>query len=99
MVYLLMYKLSQDHLKLFFGAVRSAGGFNNNPTAQQFTSAYKRLPLRRSIEGGKGNCEKRDPIDILHVLDYSCNASNEEITISNAAIIRKYDLQERRPTL
>jgi hypothetical protein len=30
--YLLTYKLSQDHLELFFGAVRSAGGFNNNPT-------------------------------------------------------------------
>ena len=32
--YLLTYKFSQDHLELFFGAIRSAGGFNNNPTAQ-----------------------------------------------------------------
>ena len=31
---LLTYKLSQDHLELFFSAVCAAGGFNNNPTAQ-----------------------------------------------------------------
>ena len=55
--YLLTYKLSQDQFELFFGAIRSAGGFNNNPTAQQFTAAYKRLLLRSSIGGGKGNCQ------------------------------------------
>jgi len=43
MKYLLTYKFSQDHIELFFGAVRSTGGFNNNPTA------YKRL-LMRGIE-------------------------------------------------
>ena len=37
--YLLMYKLSQDHLELFFGSARAKGGFNNNPTAVQFRSA------------------------------------------------------------
>ena len=39
MKYILTYKFSQDHLELFFGAIRSSGGFNNNPTAQQFTAA------------------------------------------------------------
>lgn len=43
--YLLTYKMSQDHLELFFGAVCSAGGFNNNPTGQQFTAAYNRRTL------------------------------------------------------
>ena len=43
MKYVLTYKFSQDHLELLLGAVRAAGGFNNNPTAQQFISAYKRL--------------------------------------------------------
>ena len=94
--YLLTYKLSQDHLELFFGAVRSAGGFNNNPTTQQFTAAYKHLLLRSHIEGGKGNCEKRDPIDILSVLGDSCKINNM-VTITNAALIRKYDLTERSP--
>ena len=46
MKYILTYKFSQDHLELFFGAIRSSGGFNNNPTAQQFTAAYKRLKVQ-----------------------------------------------------
>ena len=40
--YILTYKFSQDHLELFFCALRAYGGFNNNPTAQQFRAAYKR---------------------------------------------------------
>jgi hypothetical protein len=71
--YLLTYKLSQYHLELFFGAVRSAGGFNNNPTTQQFTAAYKCLLLRSHIEGGKRNCENRDPIEILSAVSDTCN--------------------------
>ncbi|KYN05673.1 THAP domain-containing protein 9 [Cyphomyrmex costatus] len=33
--YLLTYKLSQDFLETFFGAIRARGGFNNNPNANQ----------------------------------------------------------------
>ena len=95
MKYLLTYKFSQDHLELFFGAIRSAGGFNNNPTAQQFTAAYKRLLMRSTIEGGKGNCQKLDPTSILHIIDDTCNVNKEDVTITNAALIRKYDLTER----
>ena len=40
--YILTYKFSQDHLELIFCALRACGGFNNNPTAQQFRAAYKR---------------------------------------------------------
>jgi hypothetical protein len=50
--YVLTYKMSQDHLELFFGAVRAAGGWNNNPTAMQFRSAYKQLLMRHNITGG-----------------------------------------------
>lgn len=39
--YLLTYKLSQDHLEVFFSALRSRGGFNNNPSAYQFRNAYR----------------------------------------------------------
>ena len=84
MNYLLTYKFSQDHLELFFGAVRSAGGFNNNPTAQQFTAAYKRLLMRSTIEGGKGNCQKLDPTSILYIIDDTCNVNEEEVSITNA---------------
>ena len=80
MNYLLTYKFSQDHLELFFGAIRSAGGFNNNP-----------------IEGGKGNCQKLDPTSILHIIDDTCNTNKEDVSITSAALIRKYDLTERSP--
>ena len=81
MNYLLTYKFVQGHLELFFGAVRSAGGFNNNPTAQQFTAAYKRLLMRSTIEGGKGNCQKLDPTSILYIIDDTCNVNEEEVSM------------------
>ena len=73
-------------------AVRSAGGFNNNPTAQQCTAAYKRLLMRSTIEGGKGNCQKLDATSILYIIDDTCNVNEEEVSIINAEIVRKYDL-------
>ncbi|XP_025202809.1 uncharacterized protein LOC112599902 [Melanaphis sacchari] len=41
-----MYTISQDHLELFFGSVRAMGGYNNNPSARQFQSAYKKLVVQ-----------------------------------------------------
>ena len=95
--YLLTYKFSQDHLELFFGAIRSSGGFNNNPTSQQFIAAYKRLFLRSSIASGKGNCQKQEEVDILHVIGDACRINDEELTITEASLIRKYDLELRKP--
>jgi len=40
MLFIPVYKMSQDHLELFFGTIRSCGGYNNNPTCRQFISAY-----------------------------------------------------------
>ena len=62
---LLTYKMSQDHLELFFGAVRASGGWNNNPTKHQFIAAYKQLLMRHNIKGGRGNCTPHDDTDIL----------------------------------
>ena len=97
--YILTYKMSQHHLELSFSAVRAAGGFNNNPTAQQFTAAYKRLLFRSTIKGGQGNVSEVDNTTILHVIgDFYKAPTGKTVTISDAAIIRKYDLQERCPT-
>ncbi|KAF4527784.1 hypothetical protein B566_EDAN015221 [Ephemera danica] len=38
--YLLTYKMSQDHLEMFFGAIRSRGGWNNSPTCDENVVAY-----------------------------------------------------------
>ncbi|GFO07767.1 THAP domain-containing protein 9 [Plakobranchus ocellatus] len=63
--YLLTYKLYQDHLKLFFGAFRAAGGFNNNPTTRQFVTIYKRLLMRHDVEVVTGNTVPQDHTKLL----------------------------------
>jgi hypothetical protein len=66
--YLLSYKLSQDHIETFFCAVRSRGGFNNNPTALQFEAAYKRLLIHAEIMSKlSANCLPQDDTYILNV--------------------------------
>ncbi|KAK1895908.1 DNA transposase THAP9 [Dissostichus eleginoides] len=63
--YLLTYKLSQDHLELFFSAIRARGGYNNKPNVRQFRGAYKRLLVRHQVKKGTGNCLLRDNTTIL----------------------------------
>ena len=89
--YILTYKYSQDHLELFFGAVRSAGGSNNNPTAPQFINIYRRLLLRSSIQGGKGNVTPRDSTKILHLMNDICKVDGKKMTTSEAGTLRNYE--------
>ncbi|CAB4002143.1 DNA transposase THAP9 [Paramuricea clavata] len=90
MNYILTYKFSQDHLELFFGAIRSSGGFNNNPTAEQFTAAYKRLLLRSSIQGRNGNCTKQDETDTLEVIGDTYKAkSSTDSNITNQMVMKQ----------
>lgn len=49
MPFLATYRLSQDHLEMFFGKLRSMNGYNDNMTVQQFTSAYKKLLHRCDV--------------------------------------------------
>ena len=65
MDYLLTYKTSQDHVELFFCALRSRRGLNNNPTAREFFSSYRRLLLHNEIRGNGGNCLLQDDTSIL----------------------------------
>lgn len=64
--FLCTYKLSQDHLEIFFSAIRAKGGFNNNPTATQFKSAFKRLLVHGELKHlTSGNCVPLSHINIL----------------------------------
>lgn len=90
LIYLPLYKVSQDHLELFFSSVRSKGGWNNNPTARQFSAAYKRLIIRTEIrEGGIGNCIPLEDIPILsgsnryEVPDHNINHPTAEENLCN----------------
>jgi len=61
-----MYEISQDHLEIFFGSVRSLDGYY--PTARQFQSAFNKLVVRiNDIPSfNTGNCIPLEHIDILH---------------------------------
>ncbi|CAB4037339.1 THAP domain-containing 9, partial, partial [Paramuricea clavata] len=95
--YLLTYKMSQDHLELFFSAVRACGGWNNNPTTRQFVAAYKQLLMRHNIEGGRGNCTPQDDTEILNSVQDQHEINSVPTGISDVAIARRYDLEMRQP--
>jgi len=63
--FLLTYKISQDHLKMFFSAKRSRGGFCDNPTASQFETTYKRLLIHNEIvTSSQANCISKETTQI-----------------------------------
>ena len=78
--YLLTYKLSQDHLELFFSTIRARGGFNNNPTATQFKAAYKRLLVRHNARA-TGNCTIGDKTAILHAVQDSAQVTETRMAL------------------
>lgn len=44
------YKLSQDHLEMFFSKIRSIHKCNDNPTIQQFIASYKKIQMISDIQ-------------------------------------------------
>ena len=78
--FLPFYKLSQDHIELFFSSIRCSLGYNNNPNVKQFKAAYKKLLVRVQIrENGIGNCVPLEDIKILQIphqnMDIEINSS------------------------
>lgn len=55
------YHLSQDVLEMFFGKIRSCCGFNNNPNADQFKGAYRKIQCNLDLHApAKNNCRFLD---------------------------------------
>lgn len=55
--YFLCYKISHDHLELFFNCIRGQNGHNDNPNVVQFKSALKKTLMRNYITPtSTGNC-------------------------------------------
>jgi hypothetical protein len=89
LTFLLTYKLSQDHIELFFGKIRSMGGCNNNPTARQFKTAYKRIMTYNDIQDViRGNCLPLDSVPILTASSATPNADPPSVSILNATSVR-----------
>ena len=64
--YILVFKMSQDPLELFFGSIRASLGYNNNPTVLQFQRAYTKLCAGALIKAGQGsNCLWDDSTTVL----------------------------------
>lgn len=79
MSFLCTYKISQDHIELLFGKMRSLGGSNNNPSARQFAAGYKRLLVHNEIQDVlKGNCLSLQDIPILTVSSSAGSHLNED---------------------
>ncbi len=89
--YLLTYKFSQDHVELFFCAVRASLGANDNPTPMQFTAAYKRLCAQNEIRGYNGNCLPQDDTHILAVP--SKTRAAQDTYVADPLLVRKYNLE------
>jgi len=86
MLFLLTYKFSQDHIELFFGKIRSMGGCNNNPTARQFKTAYKKLMTHNDIQDViKGNCI---PLESIPILTASSTVAPDSLSILNSTSLR-----------
>uniref|UniRef100_A0A0K2UAZ6 THAP domaincontaining protein 9like [Acyrthosiphon pisum] n=1 Tax=Lepeophtheirus salmonis TaxID=72036 RepID=A0A0K2UAZ6_LEPSM len=80
--YLAPYKLCQDHLEIWFNAVRICNGWSYNPTCRQFRSAYRSLLIHASkiiVAKSTANCTAHDETDVLNV---SYNASTLNYVMS-----------------
>ncbi|KAL1005767.1 hypothetical protein UPYG_G00063750 [Umbra pygmaea] len=70
--YVCTYRLSQDHLELFFNSIRASGGWNNNPTVAHFQSYFRAIMVRCGIAPGKtGNAQAQDDTMCLSAVDMS----------------------------
>jgi hypothetical protein len=66
--YLCTIRLSQDHLEMFFAAVRQRGGFNNNPSCSSFRHTYKALLSHAGVSLlPNSNCTPQDDTYLMTI--------------------------------
>lgn len=79
--YFLTYKLSQDHLELFFSKVRSRGGFNNNLSVSQFKAAFRSLILKNCVAPSlNANCTSLEADEGYIIIHRKSRASCTELS-------------------
>ena len=80
--YILSYKLSQDHVEMFFALIRRMNGFSYNPTTIQFKSAFKKLLL--------------NSIDVLVSRSANCRPQDDSLLISDTTDINKMKTSSKK---
>lgn len=81
MQYLSTYRNSQDHIELFFGAIRMHGGYNDNPNARQLKGIYRKLLCHMELKSaGSGNCVPLESISVL-----TCSSALKCINLTTPA--------------
>lgn len=89
--------MSQDHIELLFGAIRSKGGFNNNSTARQFEAAYKRLLVKSSIRGANtDNVIEFGGINILATGAGTPTRSAEEDNLEQTEYFKNVEIEIKK---
>ncbi|KAG0419562.1 hypothetical protein HPB47_004019 [Ixodes persulcatus] len=73
--YLPARKLSQDHFELFFGTARNRTGNNENPTALEFRSAYRKCLVANVRPSTRGNCQ----VDVTSILQVSLSGRHQQV--------------------
>lgn len=91
---LVTHRHCQDHIESFFGCVRSMGGFNDNPTTQQFEDAYRKLMIHNDVVCSK----KSNTIDagtkILTVSSQRPGSKKESFLLNRQELAKLDDLGE-----
>lgn len=77
------YYFCQDPLEIFFGKERSLNGYNDNPTMQQFTAAYRKLLLHSGIQSSNSsNCDaSRLKINIIDELSSVSSRKSKQLNV------------------
>jgi len=86
--YFLSYKISQDHIEMFFSLIRRMNGFNNNPTSTQYLSTYKKLLSNKLnlVMSSSTNCTPQDGTLLLSTENHDMNIRNGD-SIKNFSLI------------
>lgn len=84
LTFIMTYKFSQDHLEIFFSAIRMRNGHNDNPNVKQFISAYRRLLSHNEVKASSyGNAVELENIKILNVSSFKKVVKNPHLECLN----------------
>lgn len=99
------YHILQDSVELFFLKIRSANGYNDNPTVQQFSAAFRKLLAHSKVHvSEKGNCSEQGVMsnsvsNILTVSSHRVKSSVDENFDFESIVPTKDELEKIHTTI